>query len=194
MLIWMCALRCEAKPVIDRYRLKKTAEKPLFDLYSGDDMACVVSGIGLDNMARAVDWTARRFTAFAPLRWINLGIAGDAYLAVGSLAPVSQYRLEGHKDRIDAMLILDTDLASRPVTSYTSEQHVYPPSSMTDMEAWAFINHARLVSPLQYCHCIKVISDTPDSPAIRDKSRISQLIAGSMETIATLADSMSSGV
>ena len=46
MLIWVSALHCEAKPVIDFYRLKKSHEDNAFDLYRGDGMACIISGTG----------------------------------------------------------------------------------------------------------------------------------------------------
>ena len=38
MLIWVAALHCEAKPVIDYYRLRKLHGQA-FDVYRGDGMA-----------------------------------------------------------------------------------------------------------------------------------------------------------
>ena len=46
MLIWVCALHCEAKPVIDYYRLSKSHDDNAFDLYQSDRMICVISGSG----------------------------------------------------------------------------------------------------------------------------------------------------
>ena len=56
MLIWNCALHCEAKPIIDYYRLKKDPAENAFDVYQDERIACVVSGIGGINMAAATAW------------------------------------------------------------------------------------------------------------------------------------------
>ena len=60
MLIWVCAMHCEAKPVIDFYRLKKSHDDNAFDLYRGDKMACIISGIGKLASAAASAWIAAR--------------------------------------------------------------------------------------------------------------------------------------
>ena len=79
MLIWVCALHCEAKPVIDFYRLKKSHDDTAFDLYRGDDMVCIISGTGKVASSAACAWLAARYADAASLAWINLGIAGAAH-------------------------------------------------------------------------------------------------------------------
>ena len=82
MLIWVCALHCEAKPVIDFYRLKKSHDDTAYDLYRGQDMACIVSGPGKLASAAATAWIAGRQQQTASLTWINLGCAGAAELDI----------------------------------------------------------------------------------------------------------------
>ena len=76
MLIWVCALHCEAKPVIDFYRLKKSHDDNAFDLYRGENMACIISGMGKLASAAASAWIAARYEDSASIAWINLGVAG----------------------------------------------------------------------------------------------------------------------
>ena len=57
-VIWVSALHCEAKPVIDYYRLKKSHDDNAFDLYRGDDMLCIISGVGKIASAAACAWIA----------------------------------------------------------------------------------------------------------------------------------------
>ena len=85
MLIWVCAMHCEAKPLIDYYRLKKSHQANAFDIYYGEDMACVVSGIGKVASATASAWIAALHAHEAALGWINLGVAGAAEHDIGQL-------------------------------------------------------------------------------------------------------------
>lgn len=85
MLIWVSALHCEAKPVIDFYRLKKSHEDNAFDLYRGDGMACIISGTGKIASAAACAWIAARYQDEPSIAWINLGIAGAAQHDIGRI-------------------------------------------------------------------------------------------------------------
>ena len=80
MLIWVSALHCEAKPVIDFYRLKKSHDDNAFDLYRGDNMACIISGTGKVASSAACAWIAARYEDEASIAWINLGTAGAAHM------------------------------------------------------------------------------------------------------------------
>ena len=83
MLIWVTALHCEAKPVIDNYRLRKSPRERAFEVYLGDGMACIVSGSGKLASAAACAWLAAAH-GDTPLAWINLGIAGAAEHDIGA--------------------------------------------------------------------------------------------------------------
>ena len=85
MLIWVCALHCEAKPVIDFYRLKKSHDGNAYDLYRGEDMVCIVSGPGKLASAAATAWIAAQEQSAGSLAWINLGVAGAAEHLVSHL-------------------------------------------------------------------------------------------------------------
>ena len=90
MLIWVIALHCEAKPIIDFYRLKKTTAHKGFDLYQNQHMQCVISGIGKINAAAATAWVAALNQDQPSLAWINSGTAGGAEHALGSIFWVSK--------------------------------------------------------------------------------------------------------
>ena len=84
MLIWVCALHCEAKPVIDYYRLKKSHDDSAFDLYRGDNMVCIISGTGKVASAAACAWIAASHNEATSFAWINLGTAGCADHEIGA--------------------------------------------------------------------------------------------------------------
>jgi len=190
MLIWMCALHCEAKPLIDFYKLKKSAGKEAYDLYQCDQMACIVSGIGEQKMAQAVDWGARLFASTDQPCWINLGIAGDKHLPIGSAvlaSRVSQLDNTVHTHWYETSSPTTDHFISKPVTSLSCELSDYDETTLYDMEAAAFFRTAIHYSPAERCHSIKIISDNSENPAHRNKARISQLIADNMPAIAGYA-------
>jgi adenosylhomocysteine nucleosidase len=186
MLIWMCALHCEAKPVIDFYRLKKQAGTHAFDLYQRDDIACVVSGIGDLNMAAACAWAASRFGHENPC-WINLGIAGHKSFALGTALVADQVYRGDNAQAIYPAALIQQVLSSATIISQAVEQTDYHPHAAYDMEAYAFLHSCRHFTALEFCSCIKVISDNAENPPDRNKARISQLIADNSQAIADYA-------
>ena len=187
MLIWVCALHCEAKPVIDFYRLKKSHDDTAFDLYNGDNMACVISGIGKIASATASAWAAALFAQQASLSWINLGTAGAASQEIGNPvllnkiidgdngnsyypAPVSRSAMTGY-----ACMTL-----SQPSTSYH-------PEYLYDMEASGFIYAALRFSTSELTQSIKIVSDNQWHEADKNRQRISDLIHQNISAIDKLA-------
>ena len=183
MLIWVCALHCEAKPVIDRYRLKKSPRAHAFDLYYGDDMLAVVSGVGKLASNAACAWSAAHHAEQASLAWINLGIAGAATHAIGSIfslhqvidaedgqryypAPASAGRLPG-----SACMTL-----AQPGMDY-SEDYLF------DMEASGFMSASLRFSSAELVQAYKVVSDNHETGIGRDRARVSELIAAQIDRV-----------
>lgn len=187
MLIWVCALRCEAKPVIDFYRLKKSAGDKDFDLYRNGNISCVVSGIGEQNMEKAIAWAHELFSAEDQPCWINLGIAGHKSLAVGAAILVSRFKRQNSTADISAKHIIPHSFPLMPVTSLSREQTDYHENTLFDMEAYAFIQSTTRLSPIEQCHSIKVISDNQHTAPTRNKARVSQLIANNLPSITEFA-------
>ena len=187
MLIWMCALHCEAKPLIDHYQLQKSNRHRGFDLYQRPDISCIVSGVGALRMAAATAWTAAIVGKDETRCWINLGIAGHRELEVGSLVLANHISMAEQSRNYSLTVDKPTILRSYPLESYLQQQSGYPQHAMVDMEGYAFIHTASGFTDIQWCQSLKVISDNDLSPAHRDKQRISELIAGNMKQISKFA-------
>ena len=190
MLIWTCALHCEAKPVIDYYRLKKAQAEGAFDVYHNQHTACVISGIGGINMAAATAWAAAHFTNPSPSCWINLGVAGHRSLAVGELVLAGQVSQAGNPHSIYPVPLLKHRYPLKPVISHQHEQIEYDDEALCDMEAYAFIHTAGRFAPLELCQGLKVISDNAENAPDRNKARISQLIHARIAEITGFADQL----
>ena len=190
MLIWSCALHCEAKPVIDYYRLQKDHAESAFDVYQNQHIACVVSGLGGINMAAATAWAAAHFNGSSPACWINLGIAGHKSLAIGELVVAGQITQADNPHSIYPVPLLKHRHPLKPVISHLHEQSHYADEALSDMEAYAFIHTASRFAPLELCQSLKIISDNAQSGPDRNKARISQLIHARIDEIAKFADQL----
>jgi adenosylhomocysteine nucleosidase len=193
MLIWMCALHCEAKPVIDFYRLKKNPEKAHFDLYSNNGMSCIVSGMGANKMIQAVQWGNNLFQQQNKISWINLGIAGHKSLPVGTAVLINQASLSNNTEILDTQTKIKHHFESKSILSILQENTGYKDDYLFDMEAHAFLKETSTLSSLKQCQSIKVISDNSETTPTRNKEKISNLIAGNMKQISEFAKLLQSG-
>ena len=104
MLIWISALHCEAKPVIDHYRLKKSPQHRAFDLFHNDEMCSVISGIGKNAVAAATAWMGGLQHASHSLCWINLGVAGTAEKELGEIFSLNKIN-QGQPKNPDKLML-----------------------------------------------------------------------------------------
>lgn len=189
MLIWMCALRCEAKPVIDFFRLKKSNQHKTYDTYLNEQNICIVSGIGSQNMASAVNWSQKQFPQ-SDIGWINIGIAGHKSLDTGKVITAESVTSESEDGIFVLPEVIDNPFQSMPVRSRCKACFDYAEDTAFDMEAYAFIDSTTHYSNINRCSVIKVISDNQWVPATRNKAKISQLIEQNMPAIGQIAQNL----
>lgn len=189
MQIWMCALHCEAKPIIDFYRLKK-ASSSAFDCYLGENQICVVSGIGLVSMSAATAWASNLLKQEQTASWINLGIAGHAQLDIGRYVLASQVTLQDSQRAIYPVPLIRHEFELLPVSTLLQPSTEYREDCLFDMEAYGFAQTASRFSPLELCQCLKVISDNQQTSLNRDKQYISDLIAPNIPAITEYAEQL----
>lgn len=183
MLIWVCALHCEAKPVIDYFRLKKSPDDTAFDLYLGADQACIVSGIGKLASAAATAWVAARFAQKAPLAWINLGTAGAAEAAIGSAFVLNQVIDADSEKRYYPVPLLRAALPGAACISLAQASADYREDYLFDMEASGFLSSALRFSSAELACCIKVVSDNRGAQTGKNRREISALLQRNLDAI-----------
>ena len=183
MLIWVCAMHCEAKPLIDFYRLKKSHDDSAFDLYRGDNMACIISGIGKLASAAASAWIAARHNDAASIAWINLGIAGAARYEPGTIFALNQVIDADTGQRYYPAPGADSILAGGACLTLSQPSEDYRENTLFDMEASGFMHSALRFSSAELTQSIKVISDNHRHKMARDRPRISTLIHQHIELI-----------
>jgi len=183
MLIWVCALHCEAKPVIDFYRLKKSHDHRAFDVYHGDDMACVVSGIGKLASAAASAWIAASFPSETSLAWINLGVAGAAEHAIGDLFALNKVVDADSGQSYYPAPVAASSLVGSPCLTLGQPSDNYREDTLFDMEASGFIHATLRFSSAELTQSLKIISDNRQQQTGMNRQRVSELIHQHIDSI-----------
>ena len=189
MLIWVTALHCEAKPVIDYYRLKKSARGRAFELYRGDDMACIVSGSGKLASAAACAWIAGASDA-SEFAWINLGIAGAAEHELGTAFLLDKIVDDETGHSYFPAPAPVTKLPGSACLTLGQPGYDYREDSLFDMEASGFMHAALRFSSAELVQAVKVVSDNRHRQTGRDRRRVSELVQQNMNGICDLAAGM----
>jgi hypothetical protein len=190
VLVWIVALHCEAKPVIDHYGLKKSASHHAFDVYLKDDMHCIISGIGKTAAAAATAWIAGLNPHKLPIAWINLGTAGSSSHSMGTAVSIFKISDSESNRNFYPVPIFDSGLEPAHCHTLGKPSVDYHPDQIFDMEASAFFEVATRFSSAELVQCLKIISDTPAQQTGRDKARISELINQHIVELAGFAHSL----
>lgn len=190
MLIWVAALHCEAQPIIDHYRLKKSPSHNNFEVYLKEDMLCIISGIGKTAAAAATAWIAGLNNNQTSIAWINIGTAGSATHALGMALSIDKISDDESNRHFHPVALFDSGLESAHCRTLNKPSTDYQARLIYDMEASAFFETASRFSNAGLVHCLKIISDNPWQQVGRDKSRISELIKTPIAQLASFAESL----
>ncbi len=183
MLIWVSALHCEVKPVIDYYRLRKEHAKTPFELYRGEEMTAIVSGIGKVASAAASAWIGGEQREAASLAWINLGCAGAASHAIGSAFSVDKIIDADSGQSYYPVPVSPNSLPPSPCLSLARPSEEYREDCLFDMEASGFIYSALRFSSAELVQSIKVVSDNREYQTGKNRAAVSRLIGEHIEAI-----------
>ena len=183
MLIWVCALHCEAKPVIDFYRLKKSHADSAFDLYRGDGMLCIVSGIGKVASAAASAWIAATQADAPALAWINLGVAGAAEHEIGTLFLLDKVVDGDSGQAYYPVPVVPTALPGNTCLTLNRPGDDYREDMLFDMEASGYLQSALRFSSAELTQSLKIVSDNRHRQTGRDRQRVSELVAANIDAI-----------
>lgn len=181
------ALPCEAKPIIDFYRLKKDTSIKSFAVFSENEICLAITGIGKTAMAAGIAYTQALFSSASNPVMLNVGIAGHKYHPIGSMFLIDKIT-DGDSDRrYYPQLVFTPPCPTNSLQTAAKPQLTYPPSHLCDMEASAFYETATRFTCGELIQCLKIVSDNESCPAhnIQPK-QVSELISAQLPTIATI--------
>jgi len=153
----VCALMCEARPLIDFYRLKKRVDTPfvVFELESSP-VRVVICGIGMTNAATAVGWV--NGLAEQTAIWLNIGTAGHAALPIASALRVHSYATISQEPKFVPLLAPWPGQSSALLTAQEPSSD-YPSTALVDMEGAGFFTAALHFTSAEFVQAIKIVSD-----------------------------------
>ena len=185
MLHLVCALRCEASPLIRYFEMDKTRHGELFSCYSNPEkgLTLTLSGVGKINSAAAVLYTYTSFDCQPGDGWLNIGIAGHVSAPVGNIYLAHKvtdystgktwYPQHVFTSKIETGNIVTLD---KPSINYCEE--------IIDMEASGFCELAGRVATFELIHCCKIISDNRENPVqYPSAGLVEELVSTHLESI-----------
>lgn len=154
----LTALPCEARPLLDHFRLRSLAEVPGFRCYARDDVLLVVSGIGRTAAAAAVATVEARYPEQDKV-WLNLGIAGHRSLALGTLLWVGKAQEAAGGRSWYPPPVPGLDLPAAHLLTVDRPHKDYPADALVDMEAAGFFDAGLRFRSIELLQSLKVVSD-----------------------------------
>jgi len=161
-IIFMLALACEAKPIIDFYGLKKIASSPFAHYQIANEnhnIDLFVSGIGATAMATAIGWAGAHITKAQKAVWLNVGTAGHATRELGQAVLINSCAGDTIARTHYPPLVCKWSGATESLISVNTPSNQYPSQAAVDMEAQAFFNSAQRFASAELVQSLKVISD-----------------------------------
>ena len=191
MINFVLALPSEARPLLSYFGLQRLVSSTDFPLYEKDGLRLIVTGIGKIAAAAATAYLhALRPTT--PAAWFNIGIAGHGQQAVGT--PLLAHKI------IDAAsqrtyypaFPFSPPCQTTTLLSVDRPEETYPDSWAYDMEASGFCATACRFSTHELIHCLKVVSDNPQSSLHQlSAQKVEALISEHLDLIDTLVHFLS---
>ena len=163
MLHIVCALKPEARPLLDHFGLRAVPDAPRIYQNADANISLTLSGIGKSAAAGAVTRTHAYFDADKSHAWLNLGIAGQADLPLGQAVMVKKVTDAASgktwfPSRVFPVTIPAHDLVTLDEPGRDYEEELF------DMECAGFFRAVSSVATLELAQAVKIISDNADQP------------------------------
>jgi len=180
----VCALHCEAKPLIDALKLKKVNDIHVFSVYHSGSVFILISGVGKQNMAAAINWMNGYLAqSTQPQFWLNLGVAGHKKNDIGELFCADKISNDMDNKRYFPTKWLKHKIPLAHLITVEQQEEGYPQNCLYDMEGNAFYQAASRFQSQEHVQCLKVVADNQDHKPSRNKSFITGLIAKHCQTV-----------
>lgn len=160
MLNIICALKHEARPIIDYFRLNHDGSAHEYTAYSNDRISITITGTGKQAASEGTRFAVKHFGANERNMFLNIGIAGHKDLPIGtplladSITDFASGRVWHLRKQLPAGIHI------LPLVTVDRPRNEYPEHVMVDMEASGFISSI----PPERAQCLKIISDNSLSP------------------------------
>ncbi len=187
MLNLVAALIHEARPLIDRYRLRPIKGAHPYPVYRKDEFTLIVSGVGKLAASGAVGYLQGLQLNLPQSAWLNIGLSGHSDYEVGQGYTAHRIIDTGSRYSYYPPKILSFPCPSSDLRTVDIPEAHYHQVGGYDMEASGVFKTALRTSTLELIQCYKVVSDNPNHPVQKmTKGSVLRLMAGRIEEIGTV--------
>ncbi|HFE37281.1 MAG TPA: hypothetical protein ENK06_02525 [Gammaproteobacteria bacterium] len=158
MINLVCALHCEAKPIISHYKLSKIPDA-VFPIFENQQICLVVSGVGKVNTAAAMSYLFVKKQEKKNNPWLNFGIAGHKAAATGCWFNVNKVTDAVTGVRYYPMRYPLFNCSTVALKTMDKPQDTYEAEVLFDMEASAFMATALKFCSVELVQVMKIVSD-----------------------------------
>jgi len=183
MIHFVVALRAEARPIIEHFRLQGEADRAPFRVYQGREARLVVSGVGRVAAAGATAYLATQCPG-SDITWLNVGIAGHRTLDLGQPVLAREIVEAASGKRWSPPLIDKGGLPCATVCTVDKMATDLSDERLYEMEAAGFYGTAVRWTRSELVRVLKVVSDRgEEAEETFDRGRVTGLIAAALESV-----------
>ena len=187
MIHFICALKCEALPLIEYYKLKHKSDAHLFNIYLNKNVSLTISGVGKFSAVAACTYSYSILDCNEHDIWLNVGIAGHLNYSIGDMYLANRIEDESSSQIWYPQIINNPGIPTANLLTLDKQSAQYG-TAMIDMEASGFMSSVSRFATAEFVHSVKVISDNQNSPSSTISAKnVSQLIEKSQGDIVSLA-------
>lgn len=192
MLHIIVALHCEAKPIIEFYKLKKISDRDLpFPVFVSKDenIYLIVSGVGKVKTAIATTFLYTFTGSKSHGCFLNIGIAGSKQFSLGDCVSANKITENTTQRHWYPFVALLKNIKQTQLITHDIPQHNYPDSGMLDMEGSAFFQAATCFVSQEQVHVLKIISDNNEATLNQiNQESVSLLISKNLSEITKISE------
>ena len=190
MLHIVCALKPEARPLLDRFGLRPLPGAPRICHNAGARISLTLSGIGKSAAAGAVARTHKYFDADRSHAWLNLGIAGHAGLPLGQAVMVKKVTDAASGQTWFPSRVFPVTVPARDLLTLDEPGSDYR-EQLFDMECAGFFRAVSGVATLELAQALKIVSDNADEPVDNvNPALVSRLVRQNLPVIEEIAEQL----
>ncbi len=172
----LTAFAAESRSLCQHFGLRRRQDCSPWVVYASTDGHVVLLelGVGALKAATCMGMLSEYCRAFPHVMLLNIGSAGSSEYEMNTLLSVQQlcYAATGQSAYIRP--VQGVGLQATCCLTVTQETTDYPSSGVVDMEATALVLAAEQFATREQWTVLKLVTDTPTSPPVRDKSKIQQ--------------------
>lgn len=165
MLHVLCALKPEARPLVEYFELRPVPKTGPFRICQNLEagITLTLSGVGQSAAERALGFTHDYFAADKSHAWLNLGTAGHAALPTGRAVTLNRVTDAATGQTWFPSRVFPTALPAFELLTLEAPCREYR-AELFDMEGAGFLRAATRLATLELVHIIKVVSDNAARP------------------------------